>query len=87
MTADELPDLWNLSHPDRVEAVARAYVEAGSRVILTNTFRSNRVVLERHADQPDVVAVKPRWSRGLPAALPAIVPSSSPPSGLAASSC
>ena len=41
----ECPDAWNLSHPDRVEAVARAYVEAGSDVILTNTFRSNRIAL------------------------------------------
>jgi methionine synthase I (cobalamin-dependent) len=32
-----MPDAWNLLHPDRVEAVARAYVEAGSRIILTNT--------------------------------------------------
>jgi 5-methyltetrahydrofolate--homocysteine methyltransferase len=44
----ELGDVWNLSHPDRVEAVARAYVEAGSRIILTNTFRANRLVLARH---------------------------------------
>jgi methionine synthase I (cobalamin-dependent) len=44
--AVELPfDLWNLTHPDEVEAVARAYVEAGSRVILTNTFRGNPLAL------------------------------------------
>jgi 5-methyltetrahydrofolate--homocysteine methyltransferase len=42
------PDEWNLSHPERVEDVARAYVEAGSRVILTNTFGSNRFTLARH---------------------------------------
>jgi len=41
-----LPDAWNLERPDRVESVARAYVEAGSQVILTNTFRSNRITLE-----------------------------------------
>jgi methionine synthase I (cobalamin-dependent) len=41
----ECADEWNLSHPDRVEAVARSYVEAGSRIILTNTFRANRVSL------------------------------------------
>lgn len=35
------PDGWNLTHPDRVEAVARGYAEAGSEVILTNTFRAN----------------------------------------------
>ncbi len=39
------PDAWNILHPDRVEAVARGYVDAGSRVILTNTFGSNRIRL------------------------------------------
>lgn len=39
------PDAWNPLYPDRVEEVARAYVEAGSRVILTNTFRANRIAL------------------------------------------
>jgi methionine synthase I (cobalamin-dependent) len=38
-------DLWNLTEPDRVRAVAASYVEAGSRVILTNTFRANRIAL------------------------------------------
>jgi len=57
LTMDELPDLWNLSHPERVEDVARAYVDAGSRVILTNTFRANRFVLERHSAKADVAAV------------------------------
>jgi methionine synthase I (cobalamin-dependent) len=41
----EMPDLWNLTNPDKVAAVARSYVEAGSRVILTNTFGANRVRL------------------------------------------
>ncbi len=42
------PDAWNLSHPERVEEVARAYVEAGSQIILTNTFGANRIALARH---------------------------------------
>jgi methionine synthase I (cobalamin-dependent) len=41
----EHPDSWNLAHPERVEEVARRYVQAGSRIILTNTFRSNRIAL------------------------------------------
>ncbi|MBI4986853.1 MAG: homocysteine S-methyltransferase family protein [Rhodocyclales bacterium] len=44
----ELKDLWNVSAPDKVLAVARSYVDAGARIILTNTFSSNRIVLERH---------------------------------------
>jgi 5-methyltetrahydrofolate--homocysteine methyltransferase len=43
----ECPDSWNLSHPDWVEDVAGQYVTAGSRIILTNTFQSNRLSLER----------------------------------------
>jgi len=43
--AGEIGDAWNLEHPERVERVARSYVEAGSQVILTNTFRCNRIAL------------------------------------------
>lgn len=42
------PDQWNLAHPEKVEEVARAYVEAGSRIILTNTFGANRFTLKRY---------------------------------------
>ena len=47
------PEMWNLQRPELVEEVARAYVEAGSDVILTNTFGANRFILARHqlADQ------------------------------------
>jgi methionine synthase I (cobalamin-dependent) len=41
----EAADLWNLERPEEVEAVARSYVEAGSRIILTNTFQANPVAL------------------------------------------
>ncbi len=42
------PDEWNLSHPAQVEEVARSYVQAGTRIILTNTFGANRLMLARH---------------------------------------
>lgn len=44
----ESPDSWNLTHPDKVEEIAGVYVEAGSRIILTNTFQANRFALERY---------------------------------------
>ncbi len=44
-----IPDTWNLTHPGQVESVARAYVEAGSQVILTNTFRANAVAMPEAA--------------------------------------
>jgi 5-methyltetrahydrofolate--homocysteine methyltransferase len=48
MPLGSTPDTWNLDHPKEVEEVARAYVEAGSQIILTNTFCSNRFILGRH---------------------------------------
>jgi len=45
LPSGECPDAWNLTHPEHVKRVARLYVEAGSKVILTNTFRSNRIAL------------------------------------------
>jgi 5-methyltetrahydrofolate--homocysteine methyltransferase len=42
----EVPDLWNLTHPNDVAAVAHDYVEAGSAIVLTNTFGANRVRLQ-----------------------------------------
>lgn len=45
LTTGEFPDGWNLTHADKVGEVARAYVEAGSQIILTNTFGANRVRL------------------------------------------
>jgi methionine synthase I (cobalamin-dependent) len=45
LPAGTFPDAWNLTHPEQVAAVAEAYVQAGSRVILTNTFGANRLRL------------------------------------------
>ena len=37
----ELPERWNLTHPDEVEKIQRAYFDAGSNVVNTNTFGAN----------------------------------------------
>lgn len=37
----EQPERWNLSNPDAVRTIHRAYIEAGSRIISTNTFGAN----------------------------------------------
>ena len=42
------PEEWNTLHPERVQAVHRAYVEAGSRIILTNSFGGSRYRLKLH---------------------------------------
>jgi 5-methyltetrahydrofolate--homocysteine methyltransferase len=42
------PDLMNLEDPDRVAEVHRAYREAGSDYLETNTFGANRLKLAAH---------------------------------------
>jgi len=42
-----LPEL-NISHPDLVRAIHRAYIAAGAQVIETNTFGASRYRLARH---------------------------------------
>jgi 5-methyltetrahydrofolate--homocysteine methyltransferase len=41
-------EAWNLDHPDRVLAIQRGYVNAGSDILLTNTFGGCRIMLNRH---------------------------------------
>lgn len=42
------PELWNVEHPERVAAVHQAYLDAGSRILLTNTFGGSRYRLVLH---------------------------------------
>lgn len=51
------PDQWNLTQPGPVEEVAAAYVAAGSRIILTNTFGANRIRLAEFGLADQVVAI------------------------------
>jgi methionine synthase I (cobalamin-dependent) len=41
-------DEWNLIKPEMVRQVAESYLQAGSKVILTNTFRANPISLAPH---------------------------------------
>ncbi len=51
------PDTWNLDHAERVCDVARAYVEAGSQIILTNTFRANRIAFAGRPEAEQIEAI------------------------------
>ena len=37
----EAPERWNVSHPDEIVAIHRAYFDSGSNVVNTNTFGAN----------------------------------------------
>ena len=50
-------EAWNLTHPERVLAIQRRYVEAGSECIITNTFGGSRIMLNRHGEADRVSEV------------------------------
>ncbi len=50
-------EAWNLTHPDRVLAIQRNYVDAGSECIITNTFGGSRIMLTRHGELDHVVEI------------------------------
>jgi 5-methyltetrahydrofolate--homocysteine methyltransferase len=50
-------EAWNLTHPERVLAIQRRYVEAGSDCLITNTFGGSRIMLTRHSEADHVVEV------------------------------
>ena len=49
LMAGDLPEIWNVDHPDRIRTIHQSYVEAGSDVVLTNSFGGNRHRLELHS--------------------------------------
>jgi methionine synthase I (cobalamin-dependent) len=57
LEAGACPDAWNLENPAAVEKVAASYVDAGSRIILTNTFGASRLMLERHGLSAKAAAI------------------------------
>src|SRR5262245_8680634 len=44
----ECHELWNLTRPERVAVVHRAYAAAGAECLLTNTFQAGPAALARH---------------------------------------
>ena len=51
------PERWTLEHPERITAVHRAYVDAGSDAVHTNTFGANAARLARHGLSDSVEAI------------------------------
>lgn len=43
LKAGELPERWNLTHPEEICGIHRMYLQAGSDLITTNTFGANRL--------------------------------------------
>ena len=55
----ELPERWNITHPDIITEIHRAYYDAGSNVVSTNTFGANLLKFSRE-ELEDIVAAAVR---------------------------
>jgi 5-methyltetrahydrofolate--homocysteine methyltransferase len=42
------PEVWNLTQPEIIRRIQRGYLDAGSKIIMTNTFGGNRLRLGLH---------------------------------------
>ena len=54
LESGEPPELWNTDHPDRIRALYRGAVDAGSDLFLTNSFGGNASRLKLHNAQARV---------------------------------
>lgn len=50
----DCPEEWNLTNPDKIRNIASQYVEAGSQIILTNTFGGSSFKLSNYNLQDKV---------------------------------
>ena len=46
----ELPETWNIRHPEAITQIHRSYLEAGSDIILANTFGANRLKYNKNQE-------------------------------------
>ncbi|HEY7699407.1 MAG TPA: homocysteine S-methyltransferase family protein [Vicinamibacteria bacterium] len=44
-------EAWNVDAPDKILAIQKAYVDAGSDCLITNSFGASRIMLERHDEE------------------------------------
>ena len=48
LQSGDSPEFWNIDFPDRVASHYRSFIDAGSDIVLTNTFGGNRHRLQLH---------------------------------------
>ncbi|MEM6624744.1 MAG: betaine--homocysteine S-methyltransferase [Pseudomonadota bacterium] len=54
LVSGEAPELWNVDDPDKIRALHNGFIEAGSDLILTNSFGGTRYRLKLHDAQDRV---------------------------------
>ena len=63
LKAGEIPEDWNVERPADVAAVHRAYVEAGSGIVYTNTFGANRLKYHGSHTLAEVISAAVKTAR------------------------
>jgi 5-methyltetrahydrofolate--homocysteine methyltransferase len=48
LESGEAPEFWNIDYPDRIRTLHRGFIEAGSDLVLTNSFGGSRYRLKLH---------------------------------------
>ena len=51
LMSGDAPELWNFEHPERIEALHQGWIDAGSDIILTNSFGGTSYRLKLHNQQ------------------------------------
>ena len=59
----DAPELWNLEQPDKVREHYRSFIEAGSDIVLTNTFGGTANRLKLHGAQERVAEINEAAAR------------------------
>jgi 5-methyltetrahydrofolate--homocysteine methyltransferase len=54
---EECFEALNLTQPEKIRAIHRAYAEAGAEVLLSNTFQANPTALSRHHQDEDLATI------------------------------
>jgi len=82
LSAGQCPELWNVTRPEEVRAIAAAYARAGSDMVLTNTFGGSRLSLKNYGLQDRVGELNQAGARlSLEGAPSAVVAASIGPTG------
>jgi methionine synthase I (cobalamin-dependent) len=54
LQSGDAPELWNIEEPEKIAAHYRSFIDAGSDIVLTNTFGGTRYRLKLHKAQDRV---------------------------------
>ena len=55
LQSGDSPEFWNIDHPDRIAAHYRSFIDAGSDIVLTNSFGGTSYRLKLHEAQDRVL--------------------------------